>query len=566
MATPTVVGVGTASAGTSDVNPTRHASTATDDICFLIVSQSAVNDFNASFTPSGWSIVPNCQQEAGSNAATDACGTLYWRRVQGGDGDPTVPDTGNHTNARIITVRGCPTSGDPWSVAPSGQVDNNVNTSISISGQTPADADCLVLIFVITGRDQASTTEVSGWANSDLSNIVEQMDNWDSSGNGSGFACISATRSGSSAFGTTTATLVNSDNKVYFVVTLKGAGISGTANITQAADTLSADSDLIVKGTASPTQAGDTISSDSDLYIKADASITQAGDSLSSDSDLIIKADANITEAGNSLSSTSVIQIKADANPTQSNDTLLASGKIDIKADANINQAEDTLASAGVITIVAAANINQAGDSLSGTSTLLILANADINQENDTLNASGSGEENPPIEGELLVTQDNNTLSSTAVLPVIGTANVNQSSDSLSSDADLYIQSTLSVTQASDTVASISSLQIKGQANLNQDNNVTVSASEIDIRATANLFQANNTLLAVSTLLIAGNANLTQADNILIASGREPAQISGLGKLQTIKAEKLRVIKGDPIEGEIIRKIKAEKLKNIDYN
>jgi hypothetical protein len=192
----------------------------------MIVSQSAVNDFGA-FTPSGWTLV--AQTEVGTNTATDACASLYWQRDSGSESDPTVPDTGNHTVARIICVRGCPTSGNPWSLTPAASTDSAVDTVVSITGQTTVDNDCLILYFVSTGFDQDSTAEVSNWANSNLANVTERMDNWNSAGNGSGFSCMTGELATAGATGTATATLANSANKVHFVVCLKPA--AGAASI-----------------------------------------------------------------------------------------------------------------------------------------------------------------------------------------------------------------------------------------------------------------------------------------------------------------------------------------------
>lgn len=241
MAIPSVVGVGTAAGGTGDVVPGLPSGWQANDIHLMIVSQSAVNDFGA-FTPSGWTLV--AQTEVGANAATDACASLYWRRAQAGDTDPTVPDTGNHTHARIIGIRGCPTSGDPWSLTPAASTDATANTSVSISGQTTGHNDCLILYFVSTGVDQDSTTEVSSWADSNLSSVTEWMDNWNSAGNGSGFSCMTGGLATAGATGTATATLVNSANKVHFVVSLKPGGLSATVNQNTETDTTQAVSKI----------------------------------------------------------------------------------------------------------------------------------------------------------------------------------------------------------------------------------------------------------------------------------------------------------------------------------
>lgn len=219
MAIPTVVGVGTAANSTTgNIVPTLPSGWAADDIHLCVVEQSAVNAFT---TMSGWTLVTNCQQKVGSTA-TDGNIQVFWKRAAGGDTDPTVTGTANHTSARIIGIRGCITSGNPWDVT-NGGTDATADTSVVVTGNTTTVADCLVVIFVGTGTDVASTTEISGFANSDLGSVTERMDNWTSDGNGGGFGCATGTKATTGSYGNTTATLVNSANKAYCTIALKPA-------------------------------------------------------------------------------------------------------------------------------------------------------------------------------------------------------------------------------------------------------------------------------------------------------------------------------------------------------
>lgn len=226
MTLPTVVGVGTVSAGTGDVTPGLPSGWAANDIHLMVVEQSAVNNFGAA--PSGWALVTNCQQKFGS-AATDGNIQVFWRRAVAGDPDPaTMVDTINHTSARIIGIRGCPTTGNPWDVTNGGT--EAAGLTVTITGNTTTVPDCLVVIFGGTGVDQDSTTEWSLFVNTDLVNLTERMDNYNSQGNGGGFACATGEKATAGAYGNTTAAIVNSETKAWCTIALKPATGRTTKN------------------------------------------------------------------------------------------------------------------------------------------------------------------------------------------------------------------------------------------------------------------------------------------------------------------------------------------------
>lgn len=217
MTLPVIVGVGNVAAGTGDVVPTNPTGSISGDALFMVVEQSAVNVYGA--IPTGWAGVPGAQLKVGSTA-DDGNITVYTRRFQTGDTSPTVPDTINHTSARIIGVRGCIATGTPWELVVAG-LDANVDTAFSASGTVTLGSDRLVLIFGGTAPDIASTTEVSGFANLDLANVTERMDDYNTNGNGGGFFCASGEKATQGAFGATTATLVTLANKAWAVLVLR---------------------------------------------------------------------------------------------------------------------------------------------------------------------------------------------------------------------------------------------------------------------------------------------------------------------------------------------------------
>src|SRR5574337_1166063 len=258
MTIPPIVGVGNVAAGTGDVVPTLPAGWQVNDIAWLVVEQSAVNAWGTA--PTGYTVVPNCQQEAGT-AATDGNITVYWRRLQAGDTDPTVPDTINHTSARIIVTRGSPTTGDPWNVT-NGGTDTVSDTNVSATGNTTTVNDCLILIFVGTGSDIDSTTEIGSWTNASLANLTERMDNWNS--NGGGFGCATGELATAGTYNATTATLVTAGTKAFCTIAVKpvtGGSITGSASITQAGDSIASASALQIQAASAPTQDANTLSS-----------------------------------------------------------------------------------------------------------------------------------------------------------------------------------------------------------------------------------------------------------------------------------------------------------------
>lgn len=216
MALPTVVAVGTVANGTGDVVPGLPTGWAADDIHIMVVEQSAVNTFGTA--PSGWALVTGTQQKAGS-AADDGNIQVYWRRAVGGDTAPTVTDTINHTSARILGVRGCIASGNPWDVITAGTA--AAGTLVSITGGTTTVNDCLIVAVVGTGPDIASTTEVGNWANASLANVTERMDNYNTDGNGGGFGMATGEKATAGAYNATTATLVTSSTQAFCTIALK---------------------------------------------------------------------------------------------------------------------------------------------------------------------------------------------------------------------------------------------------------------------------------------------------------------------------------------------------------
>lgn len=173
MAVPTVVGVGTAAAGTGAVTPTLPSGWAEDDILLLFVE----TDKGEAVTVDGWSAAPNTPYDS-TGLQTNTRLTVLWKRAGSSESDPTTSDSGDHQIAGIMAVRGCVTTYDPFLVSSCSNVFTNFTTYIS---------DVLVVNAGALGTDGLTTGQFSSWTNATLSSLTERFDEFTDVGNGGGF-------------------------------------------------------------------------------------------------------------------------------------------------------------------------------------------------------------------------------------------------------------------------------------------------------------------------------------------------------------------------------------------
>jgi hypothetical protein len=219
VAIPAVVGVGAAASGLAAVAPAFPAAyTPVADDVFLTWCECDGADVLV--PPSGWALAVASVLSTGTTSKL----SVLWRRAQAGDTAPSIADPGNHLLGRMIVVRGCAATGNPWDVA-FFTTELAADTTVSIPGVTTTANDCLVLTAFGTGQDVASTAGATAWANATLDGgvVTEQMDNWVADGTGGGFAMASGEKATAGATGATTATLSLTANfKTLLTIALRG--------------------------------------------------------------------------------------------------------------------------------------------------------------------------------------------------------------------------------------------------------------------------------------------------------------------------------------------------------
>lgn len=213
-----VVSVGAQAAATTAITPPFGTGWQADDI--MIGAAESVG--NEAYTPpTGWAHVTGSPV----NVDTTTRLTVLWRRFVGGDTALSWGDSGNHNIGRIIGIRGCKTTGNPWNVSPVTTQETVADTSALWPEVTTTVDGCLILFIIATGRDLTTTTNLGALTGgTGLTNVTEQMDNWTALGTGGGIGMATADKATAGAIGTNIgATMGSTDSKALMTLALEPA-------------------------------------------------------------------------------------------------------------------------------------------------------------------------------------------------------------------------------------------------------------------------------------------------------------------------------------------------------
>lgn len=217
---PTYVASGTFTAGTGAITPPYPAAMTANDVC-LLVAESENQPITLS-SAQGFVEVTGSPQFAGT-AATDPANRIavFWKRTVGGDTAPTVADSGNHTTGQIHCFRGVVGVGNPWDVTAGGNDGGANDTTGVIPGATTTVANTLVVLIQGTSFNGNSTTQCSGWTNTDLANLTERTDNTNTAGLGGGHCMATGEKAAAGSYTSTSVTLANTTFKGALSIALK---------------------------------------------------------------------------------------------------------------------------------------------------------------------------------------------------------------------------------------------------------------------------------------------------------------------------------------------------------
>lgn len=221
-AVPTFVAAGTVTSNAAAITPAMPSGVQANDILLLFLETA-----NQAITVSGgtetWSQVTNSPQSTGTAAGADGTRlTVFWARAsQASPTSPTTSDSGDHQLGRIIAVRGCITTGNPWDIT-AGSVEATSDTTVSFPTVTTTMDDTLVVLAMAGSLpDATGTANFSAWTNSNLSSITERTDNTVTAGNGAALGVATGVKTTAGATGASTATLAQSANKAMMTIALR---------------------------------------------------------------------------------------------------------------------------------------------------------------------------------------------------------------------------------------------------------------------------------------------------------------------------------------------------------
>lgn len=379
----------------------------------LIVLTFAADDYNG--TPNtGWTQSSEMEQQ------TFHGGYLWWFiATSNGQAIPSYTIGSAVRSAWTLVEYEGPFDASPYDTS-QGVFQQSSSTTITSDAMTPTSGDRLMVGGL---QAQHASSDLQQWGTITGSFTVQQDVLYNGGNPRLAVSQLSrtVTANGSTSYtvGGTTPTQASQSRSANIIAFIKGAaggGITGTASITEAGDTVSSASTIALKATASITEAGDTSTATGTVSIKGTATITEAGDTSSATGTVALKGTASITEAGDTVSATGASQSSTSgvADITEAGDTVAATGTVALKATASITEAGDTVAGTGALAIAGAASLTEAGDTVSGAGAVRIAATASMTEAGDTVTASGTSQETRT--GSLAVTEAGDTLSATATI------------------------------------------------------------------------------------------------------------------------------------------------------
>jgi hypothetical protein len=233
--TVTTLGGGTPDAADVVFDPTALDNTAATDV------QAALEDYDAAITAAaaGGALVQSSNQAIAVATAgwtrlgpmvgfgtAAAAGSMrlgiFWKRHDGSETDPTVTDPGDHAVGQVMTIRGCPTVGDPFESVGQRRKTTASTTGTAEGGATTSD-NCLVVNAFAHALDSASAV-FSSFTNADLSSISERIDVATTDGTGGGIGVSTGEKTDAGTFtGTTVTETSTTDVSSTFILLPNGA-------------------------------------------------------------------------------------------------------------------------------------------------------------------------------------------------------------------------------------------------------------------------------------------------------------------------------------------------------
>ncbi len=217
MAAPTWQTPGSSFGTTStSFSPTMPTHTSGDWLYICTESGGAATP--ALTTANGWALLDTVA------AGTSTRNTIFYIKATSASMSAPVMDTNgaDHMGGRIMVIRGADAT-TPIDVYATNSK-TSASTTATFPSVTTSGADRLIICIGTRDNDSASTAAWSSPTNANLTGLGEESESGTLQGNGGGMCWISGVKSTAGATGTTTASVVSSENANFTIAFQDTAG------------------------------------------------------------------------------------------------------------------------------------------------------------------------------------------------------------------------------------------------------------------------------------------------------------------------------------------------------
>lgn len=215
--TPVFISKGTFTFGTAAISVPPPSAYANGDLLVLLVNSAN----QAITTPSGWTQFANSPQFTGTAGAAGGVRiAAFYKYASGVEPSVTVADTGSYT-AGIMLSFTATASSSPANVTAGSVKSSATGTTFTLPAVTTTLAKDLILLIVGMDRDLTSSTNLSGWTNANLTDLVEVSDDTTGDGAGGGIGSAVGVDLTAGSTGTTTVTSAVATTAAFLTIALK---------------------------------------------------------------------------------------------------------------------------------------------------------------------------------------------------------------------------------------------------------------------------------------------------------------------------------------------------------
>lgn len=208
------------------------------------------------------------------------------------------------------------------------------------------------------------------------------------------------------------------------IYTVASTGSTGSANVTNANDTVVASGTVTAVGTLARTNQNDTVVASGKATVTGSLAKTNQNDTSVASGKATATGTVNVTNANDTCIASGTVggETTGSANVTNANDTSVASGSVTAVGALAKTNSNDTVVASGAVTATGTVNATNADDTCaaSGSVSDAATGTADVTNADDTCAASGT----ITAVGTVAVTNQNDTSVASATAKAIGNVNV----------------------------------------------------------------------------------------------------------------------------------------------